>query len=224
MHARIDLHCHSAFSKDALGELDALAAAATAKKLNGVCLTEHNTVAHHDALAAWNDAHDGAFRFFPGNEVSARGGHVLSIGAIEGIPMGRSVLETVTRIHDAGGVAIPAHPFRRGSGIGRKELEGVAQELYAVEVFNAQELGAGNRNAASWCVANSLGGTGGSDCHQVHDVGNGYTEFMDPVRNAGELVQLLKEGETWGVGHRTRFATLVRQASRNVVRRARGQL
>lgn len=224
VRARIDMHCHSGFSKDALGTLDEIAVAARAKGLDGVCLTEHNTLAHHRAVADWNDDHPGAFRFYAGCEVSARGGHVLAVGIDEQVPLGRSVLETVTRIHDQGGVAIAAHPFRRGSGIGEKGLASVRKELYAVEVFNAQELGNRSREAASWALANGKGGTGGSDCHQVHDVGNGYTEFLSPIRDTADLLEALRSGDTWGLGHRTALSTLIRQGSRNLVRRATGRL
>lgn len=223
--SRIDLHAHSAFSKDAIGGLDALAAEATAKGLDGVCLTEHNTVRHHDAIERWNEENgDLPFRFFPGTEVSARGGHVLAFGITQPVPFGRSVLETIHLIQDQEGVACPAHPYRRGSGIGPKLLDELVDDLHVIEVWNAQDLMGGNRHAAAWAVQNVKGGTGGSDCHQVHDVGNGYTDFLDAIRDIDDLVRALKEGNCWGVGGRTPVQTLLRQGTRNLVRRMRGKL
>jgi predicted metal-dependent phosphoesterase TrpH len=223
--SRIDLHTHSMYSKDALGSLDQIAAAATTKGLDGVALTDHNTVQHHAAITTWNEENgDLPFQFYPGIEVSARGGHILAFGIHEPIPIGRSVVETVRRIQDDGGVACPAHPFRRGSGIGLKRLEEVLDDLFVVEVWNAQDLLGGNKRAARWAITNTKGGTGGSDCHQIHDVGNAHTEFMTRIEHETDLVKALKEGNTWGVGGHTAPTTLLRQGTRNLVRRVRGQL
>lgn len=223
--SRIDLHAHSGFSKDALGTLDQLAAAATTKGLDGVCLTDHNTLKHHAAIDRWNDENgDLPFRFYRGLEVSARGGHILAYGLTEGVPFGRTVLETIDLIRDQGGIACPAHPFRRGSGMGRKLMDELVDHLNVVEVWNAQDLLGGNKHAASWAVQNVKGGTGGSDCHQVHDVGNGYTEFMTQVHNEADLLKALLDGNSWGMGGRTAVPTLLRQGSRNLVRRMQGRL
>lgn len=222
---RIDLHAHSGFSKDALGGLDEIAAAAIAKGLDGVCLTEHNTLRHREAVERWNEENgDLPFRYFAGSEVSARGGHILAFGIGESVPFGRNILETIQLIHDQGGVASPAHPFRRGSGIGRKLLDEMVDDLHVVEVWNAQDLTGGNPRTAAWAIQNVKGGTGGSDCHQVHDVGNGHTEFLYPIHTDADLVRALKEGNSWGVGGRTAIPTLMRQGTRNLVRRMRGKL
>lgn len=223
--SRIDLHAHSSYSKDAIGDLDAIAAAATAAGLDGVCLTEHDTVSHHPPIARWNEVNgDLPFRFYPGIEVSARGGHVLAFGMHEPVPLGQTVLETIHLIQDLGGVACPAHPFRRGSGLGSKLLDELVDDLIVIEVWNAQDFTGGNKRAASWAVQNVKGGTGGSDCHQVHDVGNGYTEFRHRIQNEDDLLAALQGGDSWGMGHRTAVPTLLRQGTRNMIRRMRGKL
>lgn len=222
--ARIDLHCHSAFSKDAIGSLDAIATAATLKRLDGVVLTEHDTLQHVDPVARWNEENaDLGFRFYAGVEISARGGHILAYGVDALVPYGLPPAETVSRVQELGGVAVPAHPFRRGSGMGHAEMDKLRADLFAIEVWNAQEIRGGNKDAASWAVGHGIGGTGGSDAHQVHDVGNGYTEFPDPVDATRDLLDQLRSGDTWGVGGRTPMRTLLRQGVRNKVKRMRGE-
>lgn len=227
--AWVDLHCHSGYSKDALGGLDEIAAVARDKGLTGVCLTEHDTLDHGTAVAAWNDDHaDGGFRFFAGCEISSRQGHVLAYGIDERVAYGLSLVETLRAIEHAGGIGVPAHPVRRGSGAGIEGLEALVRDpdhqslLSAVEVWNAQQLGGRNRRVATWAKGHGLGGVGGSDAHQVHDAGNGYTVFPEPVHTVDDLVRQLRAGRTWGRGGRTRIRTLLRQGIRNRVKRATG--
>ncbi len=223
--ARIDLHCHSAYSKDAIGTLQEIADAARAKGLDGVCITDHDTLAHHPAIDVWNRIHDaGTFRLFAGCEVTTREGHLLAFGLREAVPRGLPVAEAVDAIRDQAGVCIPAHPLRRFTGIGVEGLAVASARVPAVEVWNAQDLGGRNAHTATWAVENGKGGTGGSDAHQVHDVGHGVTEFLEPVDDLEGLLKALETGHTWGVGRKTALATLVRQATRNTWRRATGRL
>ncbi|MBW3582931.1 MAG: CehA/McbA family metallohydrolase [Euryarchaeota archaeon] len=217
--ARIDLHCHSAFSKDSLGTLDAIAAAARGKGLDGVCLTDHDTVRHHGAIEDWNRTHGDGFRFWPGCEVSTNTGHMLAIGIREAVPYGLPVEETIDEIIAAGGMAVPSHPLRRGSGVRMDGLDRHGTIIRAVEVWNAQEPERRNQEVADWARTNRVGGTGGSDAHQVHDTGNGYTLFPDNVDLLDDLLDQLAGGDTWGVGTKTARTTLVRQAARNTLRR-----
>jgi predicted metal-dependent phosphoesterase TrpH len=44
-------------------------------------------------------------------EVSSRDGHIVALNVSELIPKSLSAVETVERIHKAGGVAIACHPY-----------------------------------------------------------------------------------------------------------------
>lgn len=229
--ACIDLHVHSAFSNDALGTLEEIARAARAKGVGGAVLTEHDTMRHRSRIETWNRDHapdDTDFRFYVGTEVSATGGHILGIGIQETIPYGRSPAETIELIEDQGAVAVPAHPGRRGSGIGYEAVERLHLDptvrLRAIEVHNAQELWDRNETTAALAERLDLGGTGGSDAHQVYDVGNAYTLFPEPVCHLDDMIRQLQDGRTWGTGTRTGLPTLLRQGTRNLIRRVRGKL
>lgn len=221
---RIDLHVHAQWSPDAFGDLDRLAKRGQEKGLAGLVLTEHDTIRHHEPMRKWNQEHDGTpFTFYPGIEVSTQAGHLLAIGVQEEIPKQQGLEETIDQIHDAAGLPVPAHPYRPFTGIGDDILRLTAGRLHALEVHNAQETVRSNQRAGTFANATQMGGTGGSDAHQVHDVGNGYTIFPGPVDTLDDLIAQLKRGKTHGGGIRTRWPTRLRQRTRIAVRWATGR-
>ncbi len=221
---RIDLHVHARWSPDAIGDLDRLAQRGQEKGLAGLVLTEHDTTRHHGPLRKWNQAHDDTpFTFYPGIEISTQAGHLLAIGAQQDIEKQQGLEETIDQIHDAGGLPIPSHPYRLFTGIGGGVLQITAGRLHALEVHNAQETARSNKRAHAFARATDLGGTGGSDAHQVHDVGNGYTVFPGPVGSLDDLLKQLKSGKSKGDGGRTHWPTRLRQRARIAMRWGTGR-
>jgi len=69
--------------------------------------------------------------------VSTSRGHILGINTTSPIPRGLSVKETTKRIHEAGGIAIAAHPsaiFKDGVGL---NAEIASSGIDAIEVVNS---------------------------------------------------------------------------------------
>jgi predicted metal-dependent phosphoesterase TrpH len=141
MPLKIDLHCHSFLSGDGVSSPEQLIEAARAKELNGFAITDHNTC---DAVKYLTDKGlmrpDGLpvndFLIIPGVEVTTADGHLLCIGAILPDLKGRPALEVCHLVHEAGGVAIPPHPYDLfRAGIRENVLNTLP--IDAVEVFNA---------------------------------------------------------------------------------------
>lgn len=215
----IDLHVHAKWSADAIGDLDELARTGMRKGLAGLALTEHDTTRHHDAIKRWNRDHkDRPFVFYPGMEITTREGHLLAIGVQYAIPKRLALEETLEQVERAGGIPIPAHPYRRHTGIQDVWLNAITPRIHTVETTNAQEPPRSNRRAAQHAQEHALGATGGSDAHQVHDVGNAYTVMPSEVSSLDELLDQLRHRKTRAEGTRTRWLTRARQRARIGVR------
>ena len=201
MPLKIDLHCHSFFSGDGVSSPEQLIDAARAKGLSGFAITDHNTC---DAVRYLTDRGlmrpDGLpvndFLIIPGVEVTTAEGHLLCIGAVLPDLKGRPALEVCHRIHEAGGVAIPPHPYDLfRAGIRENVLNTLP--INAVEVFNAATtLKRYNRRAYDYAVKRGLPMTAASDAHHYAAVGTAFTIFRtDNFSVAGILEQISKEND-----------------------------
>ena len=106
MQIRADLHVHTTYSKDSLITPKDLVYYAKKRGLNAVAVTDHNFLE-----GAYKIAKETDFLIIPGMEVSSADGHIVALNVHELIPRGFSAVETVERIHKAGGVAIACHPY-----------------------------------------------------------------------------------------------------------------
>ncbi|PYK51784.1 MAG: metal-dependent phosphoesterase [Verrucomicrobia bacterium] len=141
MPFNIDLHTHSFFSGDGVSSPEDLIAAARAKGLNGIAITDHNTCdAVNYLLEKGLMRLDGLpvndFLVLPGVEVTTADGHLLCIGAELPYLKGKPAREVCDIIHERGGLAIPPHPYDLfRAGIRFSTLETLPVD--AIEVFNA---------------------------------------------------------------------------------------
>ncbi len=201
MALNIDLHCHSFFSGDGVSSPEELIASARSKGLHGFAITDHNTC---DCVSYLLDKglmrQDGlpvdGFLILPGVEVTTADGHLLCIGAtlpfLKGTPAG----EVCKLIHEAGGLAIPPHPYDLfRAGIRQATLDTL--EINALEVFNAATtLKRYNNQAFKYAQARGLPMTAGSDAHHEAAIGTAYTILhTDDFSLKGVLAQILKSNE-----------------------------
>ena len=199
MAIKIDLHCHSFFSGDGVSSPEQLIEAARAKGLDGFAITDHNTC---DAVKYMIDKGymrpDGLpvdnFLIVPGVEVTTAEGHLLCIGAVLPNLKGRPAFEVCNLIHEAGGVAIPPHPydvFR--AGIRENVLKTL--QIDGIEVFNAATtLKRYNRMAYDYALDRGLAMTASSDAHHHAAIGTAYTVLQtDNFSVAGVLAQVVKD-------------------------------
>src|SRR5450432_2754316 len=136
------------------------------------------------------------FLVIPGVEVTTADGHLLCIGAtlpfLKGTPAG----EVCKLIHDAGGLAIPPHPYDLfRAGIRQNVLEQI--DIDAIEVFNAATtLKRYNRQAFDYAQARKLPMTAGSDAHHEAAIGTAYTILQtDDFSVKGVLAQIVKSND-----------------------------
>jgi predicted metal-dependent phosphoesterase TrpH len=199
MAIKIDLHCHSFFSGDGVSSPEQLIEAARARGLDGFAITDHNTC---DAVKYMIDKGymrpDGLpvdnFLIVPGVEVTTAEGHLLCIGAVLPNLKGRPAFEVCNLIHEAGGVAIPPHPydvFR--AGIRENVLKTL--QIDGIEVFNAATtLKRYNRMAYDYALDRGLAMTASSDAHHHAAIGTAYTVLeTDNFSVAGVLAQVVKD-------------------------------
>ena len=176
---KIDLHSHSFFSADGVSSPEEMIAAARAKGLNGIALTDHNTCEGIEYLTAKGYIRpDGKpvdeFLVIPGVEVSTAEGHLLCLGTtlpnLKGVP----ALQVCKEIHARGGLAIPAHPYDYlRAGINEETLDTL--EIDALEVFNAATPFKGcNDRAFEYAQERGLPMTAGSDAHHEAAIGTAH--------------------------------------------------
>jgi len=178
---RYELHAHTCFS-DGCHTPAQMVAAARAKGLAGIVITDHDTC--EGARQALPLADDG-FTVTAGIEVSSSAGHILGIDVHHHIPQGMSPADTVEAIHAAGGFAVAAHPFDRyRSGVG--ELIH-AVPFDAVEAFNGHTFG-NTCDPVAQAEKAGLPVVGGSDAHSTAEVG------LVTVECEGPLMPALREG------------------------------
>lgn len=202
----IDIHTHTfPRSDDSLVSPEELMSRAKRAGLEGICLTEHDVFWPPIALEQLSKEY--GVTIFPGCEVTTEEGHLLVFGLdryVFGMHRAAFVRDLVNR---AGGVIVLAHPYRRVYRAGALLREGdygdmIAQTSHhpvislvdAVEVFNGRGSEEENGFAAELSRRSNLKGIGGSDSHQLTDIGTYATEFAHPVRNVVELVQEIKAG------------------------------
>ena len=211
--ARIDCHIHSKYSPDGKGELHELVKVAKEKGLTGIVVSDHNV---YRMPADMKAAKFPGFTLIPAMEISVREGHCLALGVREAVPARLPLVETLQKIREAGGIGVPSHPFRRVHGVGEVAIDAALKDLRALEVYNARD-GPRKSNARSQATAKrlQLGGTGGSDAHQIFEVGNSYTVFQEPVEDVDDFIDQIDKRRTWGQGVPTPRSKLWLQNAKN---------
>jgi predicted metal-dependent phosphoesterase TrpH len=196
MRLRLDLHVHSNFSPDAIGDPRKLIAAARRRGLDGFALTDHNTSGGVDWLIERGLLREDGLPVdnvlvIPGVEVSTREGHLLCLGTKLRQMKGASAAEVCGAIHDQGGLAVAAHPFDRfRAGIPAHSLDRLP--IDGIEAFNAATLVRNfNEQALAYARYRNLPITCGSDAHTVGAVGTAYAVIdTDDFCLSGVLRQL----------------------------------
>ncbi len=194
---RIDLHVHSAHSPDARDTPAQLVARARALGLDGLALTDHNSVA---GLAEAEDAARAApgFWVLPGVEVSTIEGHLLALGVRTAPASARPLAETIDWVRAQGGEPVLAHPFRWIHGVGGAVAR--TARVAAIETVNGHTGARRNERAGRLAAERGVGTTGGSDAHRSAEVGRALTIFPPGVGGTDDLLEALRRGRTIASG------------------------
>jgi predicted metal-dependent phosphoesterase TrpH len=195
----VDMHIHTMISSTcSMIDPDELVLKALDLGLDAICVTEHDT--HEGGRVVKDIGRKQGLRVFTGMEVMSREGHLLVYGYgqdIKGVPAAADVVRAVT---EAGGLVAPAHPWRRPfgwySGALDRPLEETefARMFKVIEMYNGMSSAAENQKGRAFCEATGNFGIGGSDAHNLLDVGAVVTEFADTISDETELVAALLTG------------------------------
>ena len=198
-----DLHIHTtAFSRDS--NLDPVDAIKQAKRigLDCICFAEHNKTWDEESVYQLSSKWE--FPVFHGVEVDTFEGHVLVFGLHRDFERMIPVQELRELVLEVGGVMIATHPcggfFSSGAVFGQEVLleRAAARPVFkwvdAVEGLNGRSLGKENSLAKDVACRLNLNVVGGSDAHEIEEIGRCVTIFDNHVRNESELIAELKAG------------------------------
>jgi predicted metal-dependent phosphoesterase TrpH len=208
---KIDLHVHSRHSPDSSLRVEAIVDQIGLAGVQGFALTDHNSVAGHAGLRELARSRPSVL-LIPGCEVSTREGHLLAYGIAEVPPAHAPLAETIEWVEGHGGVAVLAHPLRWSHGVGKAAAQ--RARVPALESMNAHTSPIRNARAELIAAHRAIGTTGGSDAHELTDVGRGYTEFSDEATSVDDLLEALRRGHVRAGGAPLAGASRVRLAVR----------
>lgn len=191
-----DLHIHTTGSFDGKASPQAMAQVARTRDLDGIAITDH------DVLTKFESPHP-EFLVVPGAEIridtNMVWADILAIGIQEMVPLGLTLEETIEAIHDAGGLAIVPHPFSSNDNYPAlgDVIHSVGDIVDGVEITNPRPH-INNSRARKVANTHGLAKIGGSDAHNVDDVGKGYTA-CPPVETVDDLLDHIEACRTDGI-------------------------
>ncbi len=203
MKLKIDLHVHTLNSPDAFSSLNSAAQAALARGLDGLAIADHEVRTDLEGLGSLADS----ILVLPGVEVKAGRYHVLGIGVDSWQRKRCGTLgEATDKIHEAGGLAVVAHPYRPPFGFPSwKDLR--EARVDALEVVNSgvQLFSLGTMLASRAASALKLPKIGGSDSHIPATVGDAYTMIEADLKEPKDVLDAIRQGRTEAYGQPTRL-------------------
>jgi len=211
---RADLHIHT-LASDGTARVEAILDHVESQTdLDVIAITDHERI--DAALAARSMARDGGLRadVVVGEEVTTLGGHLLALYIERPIRPYRSLRTTILAVHDAGGLAIPAHPLVpyplcAQGWILRRLLDDPDPAAHpdGLETFNPTSLGKPwHRRVVRFADLYGLARVGNSDAHALEAIATGWTTF--PGRGAADLRRAI---ETRATDHGGSFHVTARQ-------------
>lgn len=193
------MHNHTVFSPDSTSEPRESVERARELGLNGIAFTEHNSYDASEPVESLKALYKDIL-ILRGMEYTSAEGHVLIFGLSDGDIRRAGVnapLEDVIKIvNEEHGVVILPHPFREWSLLKTDimKLKGVA----AIEAYNGHNNELENERALKAASLLSLPTTGGSDSHNIMEVGNCFTEFSDLI-TYDNFLDVLRQGRYRGM-------------------------
>jgi len=191
MPLKIDLHVHTCYSGDTATTLEEVVTYAKRRGLDGIAVTDHDTVAGALELLKNYD-----LLVIPGIEIETSCGHIIGLNVAQTIPQGLGAAETIERIHESGGLAVVAHPFAAfKSGWKSRVLSSL--KVDAIEVKNSSNFPFLLTTYLSGRLAARLNlpQTAGSDAHIPQAIGTAYTLIeADSDAELEEIIQAIKGG------------------------------
>lgn len=190
----VDMHLHEkTFSKDSFLSLDEIIAIAKARKLDAVCITDHDSMGLKDYAAEYSEKV--GFPIFVGVEYYSLQGDITAWG-IDSFPDHRiPAQEFIDQVNAAGGFCVSCHPFRNNKR-GLEENLRTVRGLHGVEVLNSSTDLESNRKALRYCRELGLKAIGASDAHVPEKVNQHITWLPEKVTTLEDFVAQLRSVDT----------------------------
>jgi predicted metal-dependent phosphoesterase TrpH len=199
---KIDLHVHTnPRSKCSNIKPEELIQEAEKIGLDGFCLTEHQVLWSVEEVAEL--AAESGIKVFRGNEITTAQGDVLVFGLEKDIQGIIPIQMLKKEVDAAAAFSILAHPFRGFKVFGLSDLSMSVDQasnkkalsfVDAVEVQNGKVSPQDNEMAGKVAERLGLPGTGGSDAHNVDDLGRCITVFQKEISDEASLIEELRSG------------------------------
>ena len=186
----IDLHCHTRpLSACSALDIHQLVAAAVARGIEGVCLTEHDrSWPAHELEAARASS---PIPIFSGVELTTDMGHILAFGLNDPATFSAVARNVFEAASSAGALLYLAHPARDGL---LKVSHETVEFFESVEAANGSDSKLQNLAAAGLARGFRLPGIGGSDAHTADEAGRAATRFPTSIGTDAELLAALRDG------------------------------
>ena len=220
MPLHIDLHVHSVASSDGISSIAEIIAAARARGLDGVAITDHDVIM--EAESASKISREAGFLVIPGVEVTAKEGHVLVLDPRRAFPKGIPFLEAVSSALSDGSAVIIAHPtdpVSHGAGLGL--VEKIYHLKVPIEVLNSSTMRRFNKSARILAERLAMPMCGGSDAHLAEAVGDAFTSIETEEKSLHAVIEAIKKGKTAPCGSQTKKSLAAKTAFRRLGKKMR---
>ncbi len=216
---KADLHIHSAAGDALPTPQQILDYVEEHTDLDLIAITDHDEI--KGALEAREIAARRRYRFtvVVGTEITTRSGHLLALFVEERFPMFQSLERTIAAVHRQGGICVVPHPLSWLTlSVGARLLR--RHGLHQSPELTIDGLEAFNPCVAGWVSHKRvlklnasllhLPELGGSDAHQLHQIGTAYTAFaghsVADFHNALYGRETVACGSFWSAGDHLRGA------------------
>lgn len=198
-----DLHIHTIYSYDGTASVPAVLARAKQVGLDVIAITDHDEI--KGSLQAFDLAPKFGIEVIPGIEITTAAGDLLALFVTEKIEPGLSLVGTILRVGEAGGICIAPHPMAKGMGMKSLSAVSIARALQhpdarriliGIETYNATALDRESNDHAQALAAEypHIAQVANSDAHTLQTIGLGVTEFLGCT--AANLLDALWIGAT----------------------------
>ncbi|MHA1785507.1 MAG: PHP domain-containing protein [Candidatus Helarchaeota archaeon] len=199
----IDLHIHTS-PKSPCSSITPKQVVEEAKKigLDGVCFVEHDMIWSKEDID--KICKETNFKIFNGYEISSLDGHFLAYGFTDVVEPFLEISEIHEIYKNQDGFLAVAHPFREFLVVGVDQTAATPEEeskknlfkfVDGIEIMNGRVSKKANNFAKKVNSYLKLKEIGGSDAHEIHEVGKVVTVFKNEINNQFELIDELKKGD-----------------------------
>jgi len=185
-----DMHLHTSLSSCTSIPVEDVIDRAKDTGLDGICITDHETMAAGRYLK--EGLQTNGLTVILGMEYETREGDFLLFGPFEELKSGLDAVDLLRHVHQNGGVAIGAHPFRAGRSLN----ETLVKDNFCgiIESVNGRNRHENSEILNRWRKKYSFAEVGGSDAHSLKEVGSSATRFTVPITSRSDLIHALRKG------------------------------